>query len=113
MVSEKVCTSNIITSFWYGLVFIVNIKWKNKIYKLGSFNDRIPVLPLTRSRSKKQKESNIWIEKDGFKSRSRLVWKIVETFYIGHKLNCKSTGRYASHSVLTRQKQNDRISTKT
>ena len=50
-----------------------------------------PVLQLTRSRSKKQKETdvwNIWIEKDGFKPGSRLDWKIVETFWSGHELNC-------------------------
>ena len=33
-----------------------------------------------RSRSKKQKETDIWIEKDGFKPDSRLNWKILETF---------------------------------
>ena len=33
-----------------------------------------------RSRSKKQKETDIWIEKDGFKPGSRLDWKRVETF---------------------------------
>ena len=35
---------------------------------------------IIRSRSKKQKETDIWIEKDGFKPGSRLEWKIVETF---------------------------------
>ena len=39
-----------------------------------------PVLQLTRSRSKKQKETDIWNEKNGFKPGSRLDWKIVETF---------------------------------
>ena len=38
--------------------------------------------------SKKQKETDIWIEKDGFKPGSRLEWKIVQTFYSGHELNC-------------------------
>ena len=47
----------------YWLAFIVNKKWKNKIYKLGKVDDRISVLQVTRSRSKKQKEINIWIEK--------------------------------------------------
>ena len=50
-------TPNVITSFWNGLALIVNKKWKNKIYKLGNVDDRIPVLQLTRSRGKKQKES--------------------------------------------------------
>ena len=47
----------------YWLAFIVNKKWKNKIYKLGKVDDRISVLQVTRPRSKKQKEINIWIEK--------------------------------------------------
>ena len=47
----KVCTSigtsnYLITSVWYGLEFIVNKKLKNKIYKLGKVDDRIPVLQL-------------------------------------------------------------------
>ena len=39
-----------------------------------------PVPQLTRSMSKKQKETDIWIEKDGFKPGSRLHWKTVEIF---------------------------------
>ena len=39
-----------------------------------------PVPQLTRSMSKKQKETDIWIEKDGFKPSSWLDWKMVETF---------------------------------
>ena len=31
-----------------------------------------------RSRSKKQKETDVWIEKDDFKPRSRLDWKILQ-----------------------------------
>ena len=54
------------------LAFIVNKKLKNKIYKLGKADDRIPVLQLTRSRGKKQKESDVSIEKEGFKPSSRL-----------------------------------------
>ena len=46
-------------SLWYGLTFIVNKKWKDKIYKPGKVDDKIPVLQLTRSRSKKQKEPDI------------------------------------------------------
>ena len=39
-----------------------------------------PVLQLPKSTSKKQKETYIWIEKNSFKSGSRLDWKKVETF---------------------------------
>ena len=53
---------------------------KKKICKLGKVDDRIPVIQLTRSRSKKQKEADIWIEEDGFKAGSRLDWKIAEAF---------------------------------
>ena len=35
------------------------------MHKLGKVDDRIPVLQVTRSRSKKEKEADIWIEKDG------------------------------------------------
>ena len=49
-----------ITSVWYGLAFIVNKKWKNKIYKLGKVDDRIPVLQLIASRSKTQKETELY-----------------------------------------------------
>ena len=57
--SAKVRTPNVVASLWYGLAFIVNKKWKNKIYKLGKVEDRIPVLQLARSRAKKQNESDI------------------------------------------------------
>ena len=66
-------------AIWYGLAFIVNKKLKNKIYNLGKANDRIPVLQLTRSRGKKQKESDISVEKDDFKPSSRLDSRL-ETF---------------------------------
>ena len=65
-----------IISLWYGLTFIVNQKWKNKTYKLGKGRDRIHILQLARSR----KETEIWIEKDGFKPSSTFDWKIVKTF---------------------------------
>ena len=39
-----------------------------------------PALQLSRSRSKKQRETDTWIEKDGFKPGSRLDWNLVETF---------------------------------
>ena len=48
--------------------YVVNQKWKKKkINKLGKVDDRTPTLQLTRSRSKRQKETKIWIGKDGFK----------------------------------------------
>ena len=58
-ISAKVRTPNGVTSLWYGLAFIVNKRWKNKIYKLGKVDDRISVLQLTRSKGKKQNESDI------------------------------------------------------
>ena len=50
-----------------GFTFIVNQKWKNKIYKLLKVDHRIPVLQLARFRSNKQKETGIWIEKNDCK----------------------------------------------
>ena len=50
--------------------------WKNKIYKVGNVDDRIQVLQLARSTNKRQKETKIWIEKDGFnpaKLKIRLI----------------------------------------
>ena len=47
---------------------------------MGKVDDRVLILQLTRSRSKKLKETEIWIEKHGFEPGSRLDWKIVETF---------------------------------
>ena len=38
------------------------------------------VLQLTRSWSKKQRETDIWIKKNGFKRGSRLDLNLVETF---------------------------------
>ena len=46
----------------------------------GKWWQSSPVLQLTKSTSKKQKETDTWIEKDSFKSGSRLNWKIVEIF---------------------------------
>ena len=46
----------IIISLWCGLAFIVNQKWKNQIEKLGKVDDKIPILQLTRSKSKKTKK---------------------------------------------------------
>ena len=38
----------------------------------------IPILQLTRCRSEKQKETKIWIEKDGFKPGLLSDWRMVE-----------------------------------
>ena len=61
-----------VSGLWYGLAFIMNKNRKNKIYKLRNVDERIPVIQLNRSRSKKQKEPNILIEEDGFKPGSKL-----------------------------------------
>ena len=45
-------TFNYISLVW---AFVVNQKWINKIYKLGRVDDRITVLQLATSRSKKTK----------------------------------------------------------
>ena len=52
----------------------MNQKLKNKIYQLGKTDDRIPILQVARSRSKKLNENGneIRIEKDGFKPGIRL-----------------------------------------
>ena len=34
-------------TLWYWLAFIVDQNWKNKIYRLGKVDERIPKLPLT------------------------------------------------------------------
>ena len=34
---------------------------------MEKIDDRIPILQLIRSRGKKLKETEVWIEKDGFK----------------------------------------------
>ena len=56
----------VIISLWYGLAFFVNQKLKNKIYKVEKGddrvpmkgpNDRVPILQLARSRSKKSIEN--------------------------------------------------------
>ena len=39
----------------YGLPFILNQKWKKKIYKLGKVNGRNQILQPARSRNKRQK----------------------------------------------------------
>ena len=54
-------------------------KWKREIEKFRAVYSRISIPQLNRSKSKKQKETEIWID-DGFKPDSRLDWKIVEAF---------------------------------
>ena len=54
-------------SLWYGLAFIVDQKWKNRINKFREVDEKI--LQLARSRTKRQKETD---GKDGFKPNSRL-----------------------------------------
>ena len=44
-------------SFQYGIMFTVNQKWKNKIYKLGKLDDGNPIQQITRSSDKRQKET--------------------------------------------------------
>ena len=46
-------------------------------FKLGNVDGRIPILQLARSKNNKHKETEMWIEKEGFKPGSRLGWKIV------------------------------------
>ena len=77
----------IISLSWANIHYNVNKKWKKekKTYKLGKVNDRIPVLWLARSKSKKIKmklryelRKKVLHQDAGL--GSRLDWKIVETF---------------------------------
>lgn len=61
---------------------------KNSKNKLGKADDRISILQLVRSKSKKQIKMETRIEKDGFKSGSKLERKTVETFQVSYKQNC-------------------------
>ena len=74
------CTSNYMSlTVWCGVAFAMNKKWKNRIYKLGNVDDRIPVLQLdpgVKSKKNPIYESKKMVLKPG----SRLDWKIVETF---------------------------------
>ena len=49
---------------------------------LKKVDDRIPILHLARTSSTKQKETETWIEKDGFRLGLRLLRKTVETFHV-------------------------------
>ena len=44
----------------YGLAFILNQKWKNKIYKLGKVDGRIPILTckIQEQKTKKNRDMN-------------------------------------------------------
>ena len=46
-----------IISLLHGLAFTMNQTLKNKIYKLGKGDDRIPILQPARSRSQKKKKN--------------------------------------------------------
>ena len=59
----------------YGLAFIENQKWKNKVYKLGKVDDRIQILQPARSRNKRPKETEMLIKKDGFKPSTKDLTK--------------------------------------
>ena len=56
-ISAMPCTSNYMPLI--GASIHCELEMEKKIYKLGKVDDRIPVLQLTRSRSKKQKEPDI------------------------------------------------------
>ena len=60
------------------------LKWINKVYKLGKVGCRSPIDPGAKKKKKKKKKK-IRIEKDDFiklELGSRLDWKLVETFVI-------------------------------
>lgn len=50
---------NIIKSLWYGLAFFVVKNDKRKIFNFGKVDGRIPIIQLARSRSKRQKGTNV------------------------------------------------------
>ena len=54
----------------YGLAFIMNQKWKSKIYKLGKVNDRNQILQPARSRNKRQKDMD---KKPRYESRKMVL----------------------------------------
>ena len=68
-----------------GLETVVSTNLENKLRKA---DDRISILQLARSKSKKQIKMETRIEKDGFKSGSKLERKTVETFQVSYKRNC-------------------------
>ena len=68
-----------------GLETVVSTNLENK---LGKADDRISILQLARSKSKKQIKMETRIEKHGFKSGSKLERKTVETFQVSYKQNC-------------------------
>ena len=68
-----------------GLETVVSTNLENK---LGKADDRISILQLARSKSKKQIKMETRIEKDGFKSGSKLERKTVETLQVSYKRNC-------------------------
>ena len=65
---------------------------------------------IIRSKSKKQKETEKWIVKYGFKPGSRLDWETVEAILEWLWFKLWSTGTYVSQTEFTRRKLEDRIS---
>ena len=65
---------------------------------------------IIRSKSKKQKDTEIWIVKYGFKPDSRLDWETVEAILEWQWFKLWSTGTYASRTEFTRLKLEHRIS---
>ena len=53
-----------------GLAFIVNQKWKSKIYKLGKLDDRNQILQPANSRNKRQKDMD---KKPRYESRKMVL----------------------------------------
>ena len=73
MQNKNVCAENDIPLVLASIhQFITNKKWKNKVYKLLEGDDRIPILQVAGSKSKRQKETEKYIKKDGFKPSSRI-----------------------------------------
>ena len=65
---------------WFGLAFIVNQDLQANTSKTrftggGKLDPRIQILQLATYMKKRQKETEIWIEKDGFKPSSQLDGK--------------------------------------
>ena len=88
---------------WCGVAFAMNKKWKNRIYKLGNVDDRIPVLQLdpgVKSKKNPIYESKKMVLKPG----SRLDWKNSRNILGWPKTKLRSTGVYTTHSELTREK---------
>ena len=87
-------------------------KWKNKIGKLEKVYGRIPILGLSRSKSKKPRNRDVNRERYVvFQPGLILDLKIVEKFSGGYKLNCDQLVNM-EHTQLTRQKSKDNLDKK-